>query len=144
MEYTIYVFACTHGKYYIATTNQSNNSWIKRHAPLSLIESIHTSDPSKETEVTKRYMKYYGIANVRGGAYATMDIPEDDLRRLTEELFTQNNTCSRCMRPGHIVANCHALTTVHGKLIDDGCSENSDDDCDDRYSNISSDSSECD
>ena len=47
---------------------------------------------SAEDNLVKEYMSKYGIDNVRGGSYVTMDLSDEERRYLQDEL--DNAACS--------------------------------------------------
>ena len=83
----IYVLELTCGKYYVGRTGDLKN-WIEQHKKriaavwttkysfVRLVEvkgAVHSYD---EDNKTKEYMKTYGISNVRGGAYSSVQLSE--------------------------------------------------------------------
>ena len=159
----IYVLACACNKYYVGKTDrplgkrvlehfvQRGSEWTSMYQPHRVIESITSTDPLKEDEITKKYMMKYGIENVRGGSYAMPNLPDYKLQALEDEFCTaenlcfscmqpghfanqcpvkkhkvEKNVCFRCMRSGHYASQCYAKTTVDGELIGD--SDDSDED----------------
>lgn len=76
----VYVLKCNFDKYYIDITNDDNQldiddiaynaqyhgpAWIQAFYPLEIVEQVRINDESDIDVFTKKYMKYYGIDNVR-------------------------------------------------------------------------------
>jgi predicted GIY-YIG superfamily endonuclease len=85
-RYWLYILKLEQGKYYVGVTSRSVSErvsehqhgfmgakWTKRYKPIKIIDKrdlgVTTYDRAEqyETRVTTRYMKKYGINNVRGG-----------------------------------------------------------------------------
>lgn len=132
---TIYVLQCEKGRYYIGKTNRSvierlsdhlkgkGSEWTTKYKPINIVETIESTDEFDEDKYTKKYMKLYGINNVRGGSYTQMDLPEYSILALEKELCSASNTCFRCYRQGHFAKDCHAKTKVDGSPIYDSESD---------------------
>jgi predicted GIY-YIG superfamily endonuclease len=86
----IYVLKLDNDKYYIGQTNHFldrmidhfNNRgsvWTKTYKPLELIELVKTDDKTMENKMTKKYMRMYGIDNVRGGSYCKTILTKNPL-----------------------------------------------------------------
>lgn len=128
---TIYILLCESNKYYIGKTerqitdrikehfNGNGCEWTRKYKPLKLIEQIQNGDNFDEDKYTKKYMKKYGIDNVRGGTYAQVVLPEYSRLALKNELCTASNLCFRCNRSGHFINKCYATTKADGSSIYD-------------------------
>ena len=126
---TIYVLLCSNQKYYIGKTDATlqdriishfrgiGSEWTRKYAPIKVVEEIRDADEFDEDKVTKRYMKTFGIQNVRGGSYTQLKLPRYLLLALQQELCTASELCFRCNRPGHFVSDCYASTKADGSLI---------------------------
>jgi predicted GIY-YIG superfamily endonuclease len=85
-RYWLYILKLEQGKYYVGVTSRSVSKrvsehqygfmgakWTRRYKPIQIIDKrdlgVTTYDRAEqyETRVTTRYMKKYGINNVRGG-----------------------------------------------------------------------------
>jgi hypothetical protein len=59
-----------------------------------------------ENNLTKDYMKVYGIQNVRGGSYATVKLSEEVEALLERELIGNADKCYKCHLSGHFARDC--------------------------------------
>lgn len=83
----IYVLKLEKGKYYVGKTNNprfrlenhfnSNGSqWTKKYKPLKIIEIKPDCDDYDEDKITRQYMDKYGIENVRGGSFVSINLEQ--------------------------------------------------------------------
>ena len=114
---SLYVLQLSGGKYYVGKTtdvlkrfeqhNSGNGSaWTKLYAPVKILEVKPITSPHDENNVTKDYMKKYGISNVRGGSYAQVTLPEDARSVLEREFRGNDDQCIKCGLAGHFVSQC--------------------------------------
>jgi hypothetical protein len=93
----IYILKLEKEKYYIGTTNNkyftlqsylnnNNAAWTRKYKPLKLIRFIEDCYIYEENIVTLNIMKLYGVANVRGGSYAAVNLDKSTLDTITEKL----------------------------------------------------------
>ena len=91
-------------KYYIGKTNNDvsivysqhkNNKdceWTTKYPPIELFETFKSEYSLDEDKVTKLYMKKYGIDNVRGGSYSTLELDENVIKSLEYEISSNDIT----------------------------------------------------
>ena len=114
---TLYVLQLEDGKYYVGKTNDvqkrfeqhktgKGSEWTKEYSPIKIIETRPITSAYDETNVTKDYMKRYGIDNVRGGAYCKVDLSEEEENSIRREIRSANDTCYKCGRSGHFANKC--------------------------------------
>lgn len=128
MEY-IYILKLKNNKYYIGKTfnvdnryeqhlNGIGSSWTKKYKPISILKKILSTSPFDEDKYVKEYMSKYGIDNVRGGSYTSIELDNISLLTLEKELWHSKNLCTRCGRNTHFAKDCYAKTDIDGNLID--------------------------
>lgn len=115
----IYILECIEGKYYVGKTNRpienrihehlnlGGSAWTKLYTPIAIKEIINNADEFSEDLYTKKYMKKYGIENVRGGSYVKIILPDYQLITLQKELDLSDNRCFKCHKQGHFIKKCH-------------------------------------
>ena len=119
----LYVLQLEDGKIYVgrsanvaaryeAHRSGRGTAWTREYRPVSLLESRPCSKPTDEDVVTKEYMMKYGVENVRGGSYASVELPESTMDTLLREIRTAHKLCMRCGRDSHFASDCYASTTV--------------------------------
>ena len=129
MEY-IYILKLKNSKYYVGKTqniekryeqhvNGTGSAWTKKYKPLSIIKRIKSTSQFDEDKYVKEYMSKYGIENVRGGTYTSIELDDISLMQLQKELWHSKNLCTRCGRNSHFVKDCYAKTDIDGNTIDD-------------------------
>lgn len=62
-------------------------------------------------------MAKYGIEQVRGGTYSTVQLTPETIDHLRREIRNANDLCLRCGRAGHFVSSCYAATDVDGHKL---------------------------
>ena len=94
----VYTLACEEGKYYVGYTTcmfrrmsshmgytSSGAAWTKKYKPVHIV-SVQLADKTYENVRTLEVMKKYGIDNVRGGAWCSIDLTESLIKSLEERL----------------------------------------------------------
>lgn len=81
------------------------------HPPVSdlaVVEKYGTKEEAsrQETAVTKMLMGMYGIGNVRGGAFSTIELTGWQVAVLELELRHDRGECLRCGARGHFADEC--------------------------------------
>ncbi len=143
--YTIYILKLRHGKWYVGSTRKTAEAryaehvtgttpWTRLHPPVELYLVIPGQELSAEDTWTKKFMKEYGIENVRGASYSNPVLTaiqiagiENEMVALRDLCFvceapghyasqcpTRVLTCTKCDRTGHLVEDCHAPTHYSG------------------------------
>ena len=112
----LYVLSLSNGKYYIGKSQQfevrlgqhiggGGSSWTKKYKPKKVVETIE-GDDGDEDKMTLRYMKKYGIDNVRGGSFCRITLSVSDRETLEKMLNTIRDMCYHCNKEGHFSSKC--------------------------------------
>ena len=113
----IYVLELEQNKYYVGKTNNVNfriqdhinnngSSWTKKYKPIRVVEIINNCDDYDEDKYTRIYMDKFGIDNVRGGSYVTINLDYNTINQLKKMSISTNNKCFNCGKAGHFVKSC--------------------------------------
>jgi cellular nucleic acid-binding protein len=85
----------------------SNGSeWTKVYKPISILELKPNCDDYDEDKITKQYMDKYGIDNVRGGSFVSINIEKSTRDVLKQMNNGTNNKCFTCGANGHFSKDC--------------------------------------
>jgi hypothetical protein len=116
--FNLYVLKLIKDKYYVGITQKDlfsrflqhkhgiGSSWTQLYKPISIVETLMTTNKFDEDKLTKMYMDKYGIDNVRGGSYTKINLEEYQIKALKLELCTANNLCFKCGKLGHFASRC--------------------------------------
>ena len=113
----IYILELRQGKYYVGKSYKPYDrindhfdgfgaAWCKLYKPIRVVKVIANCDNFDEDKYTKMYMNMYGIDNVRGGTYVTIELSQFTINHLKAELRTANDSCFRCGKNGHFISAC--------------------------------------
>ena len=113
----LYVLECANDKYYVGKTKDvirrfdehksgKGSAWTSKFRPVKILECRAITNDHDENNVTKDYMKKYGIENVRGGSYAQMALPPDVMSVLRREFGGTMDLCYKCNLAGHFATKC--------------------------------------
>ena len=113
----IYVLKLEQNKYYVGKTMNpqfrlenhfaaNGSEWTKMYKPLSILELKPNCDDYDEDKITKQYMDKYGIDNVRGGSFVSINIEKSTRDVLKQMNNGTNNKCFTCGANGHFSKDC--------------------------------------
>jgi hypothetical protein len=120
----IYVLQLQNGKYYIGKSNNVRKriqehkvgdgaEWTKIHKVLNIVEYIDSSDNYDEDKYTLKYMKKYGIDNVRGGSFCSLVLNNSEIETITKMNNSSENRCFECGKTGHYAKDCWNNVTCY-------------------------------
>lgn len=116
--FTIYTLLLTNDKYYVGKTKldpevrlqqhltDKSAVWTSKYRSLNVINTFKSNDSFAEDKRTKEMMMEYGIENVRGGSYCSVELPGWQVKALEHEFESINGQCYKCKKVGHISKNC--------------------------------------
>ena len=118
---TVYVLRLRSGKYYVGKTDNLDRrieqhmsgrgaAWTQKYKPVAVEKTYKNAGQFDEDKVTKEYMAKYGIENVRGGTYVSVELDESQEDAVQKEIRGATDCCTRCGRKGHFVKDCYART----------------------------------
>jgi predicted GIY-YIG superfamily endonuclease len=88
--------------------NKSNGSaWTNKYKPISIVELIPDCDDYDEDKYTLKYMKKYGIDNVRGGSFTQIKLDEDNIKTINKMIKGSTNKCYNCNSNDHYINQCN-------------------------------------
>ena len=113
----IYVLKLRYNKYYIGKTMNpklrldehfriGGSSWTKKYKPLGIIKIIPDCDNFDEDKYTIKYMKEYGINNVRGGSFCKIYLTDESKATLHKMIEGSSDKCYICGKKGHFANKC--------------------------------------
>lgn len=140
----IYVLKLKYNKYYVGKTNNprfrlddhfSNNgsSWTKKYKPLQIQELIPDCDKYDEDKWTIKYMKKYGIDNVRGGSFNTIKLNKSKTEVINHMISSSEDKCYKCNSKGHFARDCDMPLYESSDYLSDSDSSDLDYDEDSLY-----------
>jgi len=117
----IYILQLEGGRYYIGKSNNlekrrqqhlngTASAWTRKYKPICVEKIIPNASVFDEDKYTKEYMSKYGIDNVRGGTYVSVELDESQEDAIQKEILGATDCCTRCGRKGHFVKDCYART----------------------------------
>ena len=121
----IYVLECENGKYYVGKTahlqkrftdhlSGTGAVWTQIHRPIRILESHDATSEFHEVHITLVTMKEYGVDNVRGATWCSIELSPEELSQIDRHLISASGRCYLCQETGHMRRSC---PLKHGQSI---------------------------
>jgi len=118
---TVYILLLEFGKYYIGKTNNlsarleehfsvGGSAWTRKYKPIKIIEEFTNCDSYAEDKYTLQYMSKYGIKNVRGGSFVSINLSNNEVDVINKMLNGSLDNCFKCGKHGHFYKDCKEET----------------------------------
>jgi len=116
----IYILKCEDDKYYVGKTCKiseriedhlfgEGSSWTKRYKPITVEDIKINCDKYDEDKFVLIYMEKYGIDNVRGGTYSSIELSEIQKEYIQKQITAANDLCFKCGKGGHFFKECPTI-----------------------------------
>jgi len=113
----IYILEQQGNKYYIGKTENpkfrldthfknGGCAWTKKYKPKQIIGLFPNCDAFDEDKYTIKYMKKYGIENVRGGSFCQVSLDRETTKCVERMIGSTDDKCHFCGKQGHFIRNC--------------------------------------
>jgi len=113
----IYVLRLRQNKWYIGSTTNvqqriaqhfdgTGSAWTSRFPPIEIFDVVTQRDGWHEENLTKEYMLLYGLENVRGGPYTSLEFTEEEEAFILRALDSFRNACFYCGSTDHMASSC--------------------------------------
>lgn len=112
----IYVLKLEGGKFYVGKTNDLDRRWLEHNGntfgsvwtkiynPKEIVENVQDTGFS-ELATTLRYMKKYGVNNVRGADYCSVNLTKEQLKEISNHFCADEGNCYSC-EGNHYTSDC--------------------------------------
>lgn len=129
---SVYVIKCEQNMYYVGKTtkdvgirfkehvNGRSCFFTKKYKPEKIVFSkeISSEDVFEENNLVKKYMLEFGINNVRGGSYSTLNLSKETVKLLKKEIYSSLDACFICGWRNHYANRCYAKVDRFGDKIE--------------------------
>jgi hypothetical protein len=87
-KWFLYVSNCPADNWnYVCKESATLFEYVRENTALMVFDTAPYVDIFELNTLVKRYMKYYGVENVRGGSYSDPVLPEHIIKSIEDELF---------------------------------------------------------
>ena len=125
---TIYVLKLIDDKYYVGKSkhykfrlkdhfNHSGSAWTMKYKPTDVLELFHNCDDFDEDKYTIKFMKEYGIDNVRGGSFCELTLNDENRKTIKRMIKGSTDACHGCGEIGHFIKKCPKVNNVNSNVV---------------------------
>eukprot|EP01033_Poteriospumella_lacustris_P012308 gene12308-8801_t len=85
----VYVLLLVDGKFYVGRSSQfrkrlnahfyRKSAWTRKYPPIAVLDLIQPVEDFDEDKITLRYMNHFGVDNVRGGSFSSINLDPNDI-----------------------------------------------------------------
>lgn len=113
----IYTLQLEDGKYYVGRSYNvpkrlaqhyggEGSVWTKKYKPIRLYEVFLNKTKFDEDKYTLMYMSIFGVENVRGGSFCSVELGGADKYIIKRMICTATDKCVKCEQHGHFFTDC--------------------------------------
>lgn len=112
----VYVLHLVDGKFYVGRSKQfrrridahfcRKSAWTRKYPPIAVLDLIQPVEDFDEDKITLRYMNQFGVDNVRGGSFSSIDLDPSDVTVIGRMCTHARGGCFLCGNKGHYARAC--------------------------------------
>ena len=113
----VYTLKLEENKYYVGRSynvprrlnehyDGKGSEWTKKYNPIKLYEVFEDCTKFDEDKYTVMYMSIFGIENVRGGSFCSIELSGADKYILKKMICNATDKCVKCEEYGHYFTQC--------------------------------------
>jgi predicted GIY-YIG superfamily endonuclease len=119
----IYILKLKGGKYYVGRTSNIDNrledhssgngsAWTKIYEVEDILDTIVQNIDFTELAITLQYMRKYGIDNVRGASYNTVELSDCQRKEIETHIRGEYDLCFLCGSDTHFASYCNKRVSL--------------------------------
>jgi predicted GIY-YIG superfamily endonuclease len=123
----VYILKLIENKYYVGKTEdpetrimnhfeKNGSAWTKKYKTIDVIDIIKDCDDYDEDKYVLKYMKEYGVENVRGGSFCEANLSEENKNTISRMINGSEDKCYICGMKGHYVNQCKMKKEITTKI----------------------------
>lgn len=120
---SIYILKLKGSKYYVGKTSNvekrirqhargAGSSWTRKHPFEKLLRVFHNCDSYDEDKYTLKLIDRFGVENVRGGSYVSINLSQQEIESITRRIRMATDRCLKCGSPDHFSYRCRVKKKV--------------------------------